>query len=298
MEIDSPLLRFTLLSALIGFGVFCAAQTAQVWRRGNRRAARKEAAPQPLADAVRGWSAALLVLGVLVAGFAVALREVTRAEGVLNGDGLFAVRARDDFELKDLREEGPVEQGAVLAHFHSPQVEAETEELRLRAARLRAEKETLQLQPGALDPELVRRHQDATLDARQLQSALYLLLPTSTGVVRDVLAASLTRQEQLAHLEVDLNSCRKELDQALVKRRHGQDLLTRDRALRQQNAISTQETEDHVRDLRFFEVEVERLRRRCADLEGERGRFHQGLAELAALAAEQSRVLSREVEET
>src|SRR5262245_54776145 len=95
MEMDSALVRFSALSALIGFGAFCAAQSFQVWRRRNQAAAARQGRGRRGGRLGR-WSAAALVLGVLGMAGGVALREVAQPEGLLKGDGLFAVRAPDD----------------------------------------------------------------------------------------------------------------------------------------------------------------------------------------------------------
>ena len=146
MDFDIPLIRFSALSALIGFGVFCAMQSYQVWRRRNAAVAPGKGRAGGLAGRVGGWSACLLVVGVLGVAGAGALREVRQPDGTLRGDGLFIVRSPDDEGEAAFLAEGEVAQGEVVARFRSPSLEAKAEEARLQVERLRAEKEASTLQ--------------------------------------------------------------------------------------------------------------------------------------------------------
>jgi hypothetical protein len=297
MEMDSALVRFSALSALIGFAAFCAAQSLQVWRRRNKAAAAKQGRARGGGRLAR-WSAAALVLGGLGMAGGVALREVAQPEGLLKGDGLFAVRAPDDAEVTFLAAEGEVKPGEVLARFHSPALEEEAEAARLRLERLRAERRVLELQPLVLDPELVRRHDRAAADGRQLLAVGYMLLPAQASIVRDALQASLAKREQMTRLDVDLNAARREVDQVAARRLNSQQKLTRDQALYERRVIPAADLEERERDARIFGAEAAKVRDRLEDLQKERRGFEEHLSRVEALAAEQGGMLRREAEQT
>jgi hypothetical protein len=277
--------------------VFCAAQSYQVWHRRNK-AARGSSLPLGWAHLVGRWSARACLLGLLGMALGVGLREVTPIQGILRSDGLLAVRVPDDAEVAFLAEEGPVIQDGVVARFSSPRLDAEVEEALLQVQRFRGEKEILQLQPLAYDPELVRRHQNASTDNRQLLSSLYLLLPTQTGIVREMLQTTLVKQEQIGRLGADLNGYRGELEQARIRRQHAQSQVTRDQALTQRRAISDAEIQDRQRDLRVNEVEEAKLQSRLKDMEAEKQRYEEDVTRLKELAMEQGKLLQSEVERT
>src|SRR5262245_35368374 len=98
MPSDAPLLRFMVFSAVIGFVVFCASYAMLVWR--------KRRPTNPEGSRLRRWSVTCLVLGALGLASTFAIREAVRADGMLRGDGLHALRSPADLRILDLVEEG------------------------------------------------------------------------------------------------------------------------------------------------------------------------------------------------
>ena len=119
---DSAVLRFALVSGLIGFAAFGASYTLQVWRRRNAQIARSTGG---LAARLRHGSLLLVGGGLLSMAAAAAIRELDRPEGRLLSDGLFSVRVpADDLRVVSVCEGARVKQGEILARLESPFAEA------------------------------------------------------------------------------------------------------------------------------------------------------------------------------
>ena len=156
----------------------------------------------------------------------------------------------------------------------------------------------LSLQPLSLDSELVRRCQNAATRLQQLQASLYQLLSAHSGATRDLLQDCLTRSEQIAHLENELNLCRREMEQAETRKENSQQELNREQSLYQRHAASAAEVEERESDARVSQTEVVKLQNQLENLRLERDKYEESLSRLQSLADDQGGLLGREIVRT
>src|SRR5215203_1510685 len=100
----ATLFRLVAASALVGLLAYCGGHILQVWKKRNARPG-TPTGPAPL---VRRLAWAGLLAGVILTPAAVALRELTRTDGVLTGEDLFVVRAADDMAVEWLADQEAV----------------------------------------------------------------------------------------------------------------------------------------------------------------------------------------------
>ena len=289
MATDTPMLRFMLLSALIGFFVFCASYTILVWKKR-----RQSSAPAHSSSRVRGWSVTCLVLGILGLGITIAIREAVRADGMLGGDGLYAIRSSADLRVVQLADEGPVKEGDILARFASPETQAEIDQAEISRDVLKTEKERLLLQPLPPNPELVRRHDHAAAERRQILSRLTYVQLT----FRDLTQSIATQRDMLGKIENDFQVAQGELGQAVVKRDISAKQLKREREFAAKANISANDLNEREKEFQSLEVEVVKLEGRLKATVAQRKQCQESLDKLEKQSAEQGAQLSAELADT
>ncbi len=291
---DPAVLRYALVSGLIGVAAFFASYAAYVWRRRNAALAGRRAFPL---ETCRRWSALLLVAGGLAIGLAVAVRELDRPPGVLSGDGLFAVRVPEgEFRLAYLLPGETAEEGDLLARLESAAGEAKARELNLRCRRLERERDALALDIPQLDPELVRSHQNAISSRQQLRSSVDQLLPDHESAVRQATLERLARLEKSAELDVDIAWYTGELNRRVRRREYVRRDLDRLRPLVDQNAVTETEFDRLRQEADDLDGEIDNLGRRAEGLQAEKAQIARSLQQLGALAEEQQATLRGELD--
>ena len=282
----ATLVRLVGASVLVGLLAFCIAHVVQVWRKRNARPADRAPIGHRLA-----W-ACLLAGGILIPAAAVH-RELTRAEGVLTGEGLFVVRAADDAPVEWLREGDAVAADEPMARFGSRSARAE--ELRARLARAEAEREVLELLPLTPDPELTRRHQEVAQERTQAQQELGQLVIASEAAGRDQTAQIFAKKEALSRLDLTVTERRKDLDRATVRSAHANFLLTTFGKLSAGGSVSPTEYQDHLKASRDAEIEVAALTQEVKDLLAQKDVFRGQLEKIEAGRADPGDPLRKQV---
>ncbi len=291
---DPAVLRFALISGLIGFAAFCASYALHVWRRRNAAVSGRQGS---FTATARSWSTFLIVAGALGIAIALAVRELDRPEGVLLGDGLFTVRAPDDdLRLAYLFQADTARKGDVVARLESPKAEAKVRELNLRCQRLEMERDALLLDPPQLDPELVRRYQNTVASRHQLRASVDQLLPACESVVRQATLERLARLEKSARLDVDIAWYLGELDRVSSRREHAGRELARAGQLAQRNAVAQSELDSCREQTAQLDAEIANLKQRIENLRKEKSQIDQGLREVDALAQQQQETLRTELD--
>jgi predicted nucleic acid-binding Zn-ribbon protein len=273
----ATLLRLVAGSALIGLLVYCGAHAVQVWRRRNARP--NDPARSGPARKV-AW--VCLLTGLLLTSAAGVLRELTRSEGVLSGEDLFVLRARDDLAVEWLHPGEATTAGEPLARFGSGPSAAKGDELKARLARVEAEQQVLALSPLAPDPELTRRHQGVSQERAQVQQELGHAIAAAEAAERDLTAQLLAKKEALARLERTLTEKRKDLDRATIRAAHERELLKPYAALAARGAVTPIEYQEHQRALREAESEAAALTQELKDGRAEKELLQAHVARLEA----------------
>jgi multidrug efflux pump subunit AcrA (membrane-fusion protein) len=147
MSNGQELLRFALISGIVGFAVFCVSYAFVVWRKRN-----------PL----HGSPSFRLSIGIGMAGLAGlailwATRELAPRDGVIEGKDLFVVHSRGDAGIIEVSEDEAVRKGDVLAEFVPPAMEAQLSVLDNRIAEAQSRVDSLKHRSLPLDPLLVQR---------------------------------------------------------------------------------------------------------------------------------------------
>ena len=290
---DPDVLRFALLSGLIGFSAFCISYAFYVWRKRNSSLS---GVPSTRNDALRQWAFCLGLAGGFAIAIAVAVREIHRIEGVLAGDGLYAVRSPDDeYQLTYLIDVPSVAEGDVVARLESPKAAAEARELELECRRLEKERDALLLDSLTLDPELVRRHQNAITRANQLQASIDQLLPDAESVLRQVTLERLTRQEKRSQLEIDIAWYEGELKRATRQQIYVDRELARMSQLIERDAITESEVDLRRKQADELDMEIANLKLRIEGMKKHRARIDSSLHEIETLRTEQTEKLGGEL---
>lgn len=285
-----------MLGGLVGFIIFAFLHAFGVWRHRHTTTTSGSAA---LASSARQWIAwGLLLAGTfgLIATFV--WQEFTAREGLLSGDGLFAVRARSGWMLDFLFSGESVDAGQVLARLRSPAREAELRALQWRRTALEARKQMLSKQPMELDPELVRRFQEATTNRWQLRASLTQLSSEHRLVTRELLAEHLVKQEKHQQLHTEIAQLEHELAQAQAKRQLSEHTVQRLEAMLQRHLVASAELEAQQTELAVFKAQVANLHARLTSKQEEQRLLAHDMARLQALRTTQSQQLGDEIERT
>ena len=290
---DSAVLRFALISGLIGFSSFCVSYAFLVWRRRNVASTGQQSTP---ADTLRRWSACLALSGVLAVGIALAVRELDRAEGVLSSDGLYAIRVPDDeYRVTYLAEGSSLKEGDLVARLESPEAEAKVQELELQCRRLEKQRDALRLESLELDHELVRHQQNAITAANQLRTSIGQLLPEHESVARQAMMERLTRLEKIAKLDVDIGWCEGELTRACQHQTYASRELERVTKLIDRDAVSESDVDSTREQVYDAHAEIANLKQRIEGMRNEKTQIEQSLEEIAILTSGQQDVLVSEL---
>jgi multidrug efflux pump subunit AcrA (membrane-fusion protein) len=290
MPTDAPLLRFMALSAIIGFIFFCGSYAILVWR--------KRRSPAPGGSLIRRWSVSFIVLGLLGMAITVVVRETVRADGMVGGNNLYAVRASQGMRVIDLAEEGPVTEGSVLARFTSPEALAELRKAELDRELLKKQKERLELDPAPLNRDLVNEHDLALMRMLQLRSTLANLLPSKVGAERDTAIKMIEQRDRLANIENELRVARGESSQASAKLGAARQQLEREQKLARQNTLSTNDLNDRQKEVRSLEAEIAKFDNSIAAIQEKQRQAKESLGQLEKRAVEDGIQLGGELDRT
>lgn len=291
---DPAVLRFALLSGLIGFAAFCISYALFVWKRRN--ASISDARPTRN-ETWRRWAFGLALTGCMTMSIGVAVREMDRVEGVLSGDGLYAVRSPgSEFRLTYLARDRTVDEGDVIARLESPEAVAKAEELELECRRLEKERDALLLDSLTLDPELVRRHQNAITIGNQLQASIDQLLPANESVLRQGTLESLARLEKKSQLEIDIAWYQGELKRATQEQVYVNRELQRMNQLIEQEAITESEVDLRRKQADALNMEIANLVQRIDGMNKHKAQIDSSLREIEALLTGQREILGSELD--
>lgn len=292
MDIDVALVRFSILSAMLGFVAFCVIQGAHIWWSRNRRVAAE--AGNSASWVV--WVACLtMVSGACLMGMAVPLREILPLEGELTGRNLLAVRVPAESRADFLTTATRVHKGDVIARFSSPRWDGELRAQRSRVDGLKALRASLEIAPATLDPELVRRSQNVTQERRQLDTTIQWILPAHASLMRELLHTSITQKEQAVRVAGALAEVAEERQREEIQRQFSERQQTRTAVLANSRLASVREREADTKNARVHAIEERRLAQRADHLREEQGRVAAGMTEMERLAVEQKRMLEAEL---
>jgi len=266
MITDAPLLRFMVLSAIIGFFVFCASYTILVWKKRRQ----SSDAPRSSMNRLRGWSITAIVLGCLGVMSVVVVRETVRADGMLGGEGLFAVRSTPEMRVEQLAEEGPVKKGDLLAKFDSPKIQAEIGHDELSRELLKIEQKNHLLQTPQLDQEKSRRREQASNEMRQLEANLIAVLPSREGADRENIQHRNTQRDMLGKIDHDLAVNVGELKMAQSKLTIAKKQLERELKLVESRNVPTNELNERQKEVGSLEAEIAKLEKTLTNTEERR----------------------------
>ncbi len=160
-----------VIGGAVGLGAYCFSCAGHVWRRRNAPN-RGTRVPGRLLGAIRRGAGAVMIAGILGMAISVGWLAAVGHEGLLEGDGLFTVRRPADLEVVHLTPHSHVEEGALLARFHSPEAEAQIAVLKLRRESLAADEQVLLHQVLTVDPEIAQKLADANAHERTLRTNL------------------------------------------------------------------------------------------------------------------------------
>jgi HlyD family secretion protein len=285
-----------MLGGLVGFIVFAFLHAVGVWKHRHKATMSGQVSLPSLARQWLSWGFMLAGTVVLIASFV--WQEFMVREGLLSGDGLFAVRARDGWMLDFLYRGESAEAGQVLARLRSPEREAELQVLKWRRAALEARQKMLSKQPLELDPEIVRRFQEAAADQQQLRAFLTQLTSEHRLVTRDLLAEHLAKQEKHQQLHTEIAQLEHELTQAQAKHQFSAHHTQRLEALLKRHLASPSELEKQQTELAVFTAQVANLQARLQRKQAEQRLLVDDIAQLQALRTTQSQQLVGEIERT
>ncbi|MCE9530560.1 MAG: hypothetical protein K8T89_05435 [Planctomycetes bacterium] len=263
MPTEIPLLRFMVLSALIGFVVFCASYSILVWKK------RRQPSPVPVTtrSRLRRWSVTAIVLGCLGILTTFVVRETVRAEGMLGGDGLFAVRSAPEMRIVHLAEEGPIKEGEVLARFSSPEALGDIQQAELLRDQLKNDKEILKTMPLSLPADLVRDHDTSKTDLRQYRVNLINLQLNRDSTVREWARNIGTERNNWAKFENDLRLAQGEYRTAVAKREKAIEQLAAERKLAQTQNFNTLDLKDREKEVAALAAEITKHENHVASIE-------------------------------
>jgi hypothetical protein len=108
------LLRIAIFGGVIGFAAFCASYSLLVWRKRNSRNDRQPCRIRRLAYLCI-FSGAIGLLGTW------AFSHLEKRDGIVDGNDLYVVRARQDSAALHLTPRDEVQAGEVIAEFVSPE---------------------------------------------------------------------------------------------------------------------------------------------------------------------------------
>lgn len=290
LETDT-IIHTALFSGILGFVVFCASYAFHVWR--TRNAASRKA--RSLGARLLQWSVLSVCLGCILLVVSLIWREVKPREGVLSGEGLYTVRASEDLQLERVTGARAVHAGDVLAVFRSPQRRADLAELELKREILETQKKVTELQPLTLDGELVRDHERAVADQRQLLASLTYLVPEHAVIVREKLRDRLDKTERVNALTTRIEEARRELTKAQARRELAVKHCTRVENLSEKGAAAELERDERITERMVQQTEVERLQASITNMELERDHLQESLPAFAACTSQQAGDLEREL---
>ena len=293
MATDIPLLRFMVLSALVGFFVFCASYSILVWKKR-----RKSSESSTYGSRIRRWSVTAVSLGCLGILTTLVVRETVRAEGIMGGDGLYAVASKPEMRIVQLAEEGPVKEGELLARFTSPEALGEIRQGELTRNQLSDDKENLKLQPLPRDPELVRLHNLAIANRDRLDSKLMNIRQTRDTAVRDALHNINAQLDYLALLDNELKVAEGDYRQAVAKREKAREQLAKERDLATRQNFTTIDLKDREKEVASLDAEINKHEARRKSIEQRQKRCQESITAAEKNSTEQPTRLNAEERKT
>lgn len=285
------LFNLIVVGGIAGFAAYCGSYAFHVWQARNTSSGATGCGPNrfrlPLA---------LTAVGVALVLAAYLVRYATDRQGVLAADGIFTLRMPEKLEVKTLLTSDEVEAGEVLARFHAPEREAQLATLELKQEALAAEKRIAARQPLPLDTELVRRHQDLITERRHLEASRDQLVPAKDGVERERLREGATKRERLKMLGADVDRAGNELVQASAKRELVRAQMARITKMAASQSATGDELEVKQSELKVLDEEVRKLTTQIAHTRGQTEQVKEDLAQVQGLTADQAVVLNRDIE--
>ncbi len=282
-----------IASGLIGFVIFLISYAFQVWRSRNRGSSKGAAVAQRVR--LTRFAYGIISLGVLTIVISVFWREFGDREGQLNGDGLFTLRAQDDWSYSFLAEGERVETGDVLATLSSAEWEAERNIVRLRRAELEMNKEILARQPLTLDPELVRKSQETATERRQVR-AIYNQFSSQFLVTRrELMTQRLTKRERIHELETLIGELTLEIEKQKAQLQLSEENYRRLETLAKQNLASAAALSAERTKVEVQRAEVVKLNESLRNRLTEKRVLTNNLDEVEALETHQNQSLEKEL---
>ncbi len=292
METET-ILHTALFSGILGFFVFCASYAIHVWR--SRNAANQQSTATAYGGRLLRWSILSIGLGCVLVLVSFIWREVKPREGILSGEGLYTVRAENNLKLEYVTHARTVTAGDVLARFRSPERRAEMAELELKRQILDTQRKVVELQPLTPDNELVRHYEKCVADQRQLLASIAYLIPEHAVVVRERLRDRLDKMERVNALTTRIESSRREVLQAAVRRTLADKHRTRMEHISGTGAAAEIEVDERNTESTVQETEVSRLESSIANMEIERKHLQESLPIFAACTSQQAEDIDREL---
>jgi multidrug resistance efflux pump len=188
-------LHVALAAAIMGWLVFSISHSVAVWKKRNAASAR--------------GSPGILYVGLLIFIAALAAgwlnREMTRRAGAILGTDFFVVHAHEN-AIPHLADGDSIARGSALVTFENPADNREEEHLRSEITAIEAQMAGTQLSPLAIDPDLLRRSQDAQESERARLTQLgFGVLPTSQSAPAqdDQLVAAERARSEAATMQLE-----------------------------------------------------------------------------------------------
>ena len=161
---------------------------------------------------------------------------------------------------------------------------------------LEAERRIATNQPLPADAEQVRRHQDLLTERRHLEASRDQLVP-AYDVVERTRAVEVARQrEQVTKLAGEIDRTRDELKQAEMRQRFAEEDLVRVRSLSTSGAGSVKELKERETEAKVLAAEVKKLATQLDHLAGQRSQVQQDVARLEKLAGAQAEAMVGDIE--
>jgi multidrug resistance efflux pump len=189
-----------------------------------------------------------------------------------------------------------VNQNDVVARLRCAAVEAEVFELEARLERLGKERETLLLDPPQLNDNLIRECHDALARYTQLASSLDALLPARETVIRQLTVERLSRLEDTARVDTELDALASDLQGARVRLLYAQRHVSREAKLAEKGVISSMELDLRKEQFEQAKLEIDRLQQQFRKLNAEKAQYADSLQDLQTLLVKQEGELGIELD--
>ncbi len=283
----TTVLEVAVLGGAVGLGAYCYTCASHVWWVRNTPQ-RKARTPGRLLGAIRRGAGVVMVMGLLCIAISVGWLAAVGHEGLLEADGLWTLRRPAELEVAHLAPETCVEEGAVLARFHSPEAEARVAVLQLRRDSLAADTQVLLHQVLTVDPDIAQKLADSNALERTLRMNLSDLMLEQERLDRESLREQLARREDIKKRELEIRKLDAEAGQARTALQLRREEHARSAVLRERKVTTEQQHAEMEAELEAAQIEVRKLEEQVQQTREQKAELEEGLERLTRLSARQA----------